>query len=462
MVQLTWEPQIAPGGQAIWRGLVDALAADIAGHVLTPGVRLPPQRMLAFRLGISVGTVARAYEEAERAGLVESHVGRGTFVSERNVHAPSRPQGPIDMARNVPPGSPARACIDDTLGRLRRRPDLAALADYAPTAGLQAVREAGARWLNDITGVERARADRLIQVNGGQSGLWLACSSFAHPGDTILCDAATYPGNTTMAAHGGWQLCRIGSDAEGMDAQALDRAAAESGARLLILIPTLHNPTTITLSRKRRDEIVEIARRRDLLIVEDDIYRMFGEDDSLPPLAQLAPERTIHVASLSKALTPGLRLAFVLPPDDRAIEERLLLGQQAGVYCPPAAGGLIFAQWMEDGTAARLFDEVRSEAGYRLTLARGILGAAMADPASARSLHVWLPMPGDRARTVASAAIRAGVEVTPPDAPFGRPEDVSGLRLCLGAPMDIEQVERGLRVVADALASGNGRARAIV
>src|SRR5690606_17491881 len=103
--------------------------------------------------------------------------------------------------------------------------------------------------------------------------------------------------------------------------------------------------------RQRRDEIVEVARKRDLLLIEDDIYRVFGNDESLTPLAELAPERTIHIASLSKALAPGLRLAFVLPPEDSAIEERLLLGQQALSFCPPAGGGLAFVQWMEDGTA---------------------------------------------------------------------------------------------------------------
>src|SRR5690606_24768986 len=124
--------------------------------------------------------------------------------------------------------------------------------------------------------------------------------------------------------------------------------------------------------------------------------------------------------------------------------------------------GLVFAQWMEDGTAGLILDEVRAEAGRRTRLARELLGEAMAEPHSSTSLHVWLPMTARQARTVASAAIRAGVEVTPPEAPFGQTDEIFGLRLCLGAPMDIEQVRQGLRVVGAALDSRNGRARGIV
>lgn len=462
MIQSSWSPRLATGSGPVWRQLVEALGADIRSEALPAGTRLPPQRTLAFQLGIGVGTVTRAYEEAERTGLVESRVGRGTFVAGPRVVARAGAQGPIDMAHNVPPIAPALCHIAETLDRLRQRNDLVALADYTSTVGVEAARVAGARWLNTVTGVVRSRPEQLIQTGGGQCALALALSSFARAGDTILCDRATYPGNGTLAAHGGWLLGRVEADAEGMDPAALDRAAAESGARLLILIPTLHNPTTITLSRRRREEIVEVARRRDLLIVEDDIYRVFGEDDTLPPLAELAPERTIHVASVSKALAPGLRLAFVLPPQDRAVADRLLLAQQASAYCPPSAGALMFAQWMEDGLAEAILDAVRAEAACRLQLAQTILGTAIAAPPSARSLHVWLPMESGQVHAAAAAALRDGVEVTPPDAPFGRSEDIDGLRLCLGGADDLDQLERALRVVASALARGSGHARGIV
>lgn len=291
----------------------------------------------------------------------------------------------------------------------------------------------------------------------------LACAAFARAGDTVLCDVATYPGNRTIAELGGWRLHGVAADARGMDPEQLDRAAAETGARLVMLIPTLHNPTTVTLDAGRRAEIVEVARKRDLTIIEDDVYRAFGREDDPAPLAELAPERTIHVASLSKALAPGLRLGFILPPEDDAVFDRLLLAAQASAYCPPAAGGLIFVQWMEEGLAVRIRDEVRAETFRRNTLAREILGGAMTEPHSQHSLHIWLPMEADRARRVAARALEANVEVTPPDAPFVDPSAISGLRLCLGAASDRDDVEYALRSVKAALDDGHRvRTRGIV
>jgi DNA-binding transcriptional MocR family regulator len=323
--------------------------------------------------------------------------------------------------------------------------------DYTFTAGLPAVREAGAAWLRDVGGVARARAERVIQTGGGQNALALAGASFVRQGDAVLCDLATYPGNRTIAEHGGWHLHGVPADQRGMDPAALDRAAAESGARLLILIPTLHNPTAITLDHARRQEIIAIARARDLLIIEDDIYRVFGTGQEPAPLADLAPERVIHVTSVSKALAPGLRLGFLLGPEDEALFDRLLLAAQATGFCPPAAGGLVLAEWLDQGLATQIVTQVQAEMEARNTLARGILGEAIGPAGSHRSLHLWLPMEADRARQVYERALIGQVELTPPEAPFVGGAAPSGLRICLGQPLDRSELERALEVVKAAL-----------
>jgi DNA-binding transcriptional MocR family regulator len=446
MVQSGWRPELGDTPGAAWERLVTRLEADIAAGTLAPGERLPPQRDLAYRLALSVGTVSRAYAEAERRGLVASHVGRGTFVAEGlGVAATHRPDGGrINLGMNVPPIAPVLSVASQTIQALGQREDLGAAFDYTFTAGLPAVREAGAIWLREQGGVARASADRLIQTTGGQNALAIACASFARPGDTVLCDVATYPGNRTIAEHGGWHLRGVPADAEGMQPAALDRLAAESGARLLMLIPTLHNPTTITMSAARREEIVAVARLRDLLIIEDDIYRVFGTDEEPQPLADLAPERVIHVTSISKALSPGLRLGFLLAPDNDALYERLLLAAQATGYCPPAASGLILAEWLKTGLATRILHEVQSEMVRRNSLAREILGDVVAPAGSRRSLHIWLPMDAERARQVYERALLANVELTPPDAPFVDGHAVTGLRVCLGQPLELSSLETAL------------------
>lgn len=455
MVQSNWSPSIPDGDGPLWHRLADALATDVQQGALRTGTRLPPHRELAHSLGVAVGTVSRAYSEAEHRGLVESHVGRGTFVIARSTvaltHRPADAR--INLGMNVPPVGPALAAANETLEALRKRGDIGSLFDYTFTAGLPTTREAAAAWLRERGGVTRAKADRVIQTNGGQHALMLACSSLVRAGETVLCDLATYPGNLTIAEHGGWRLQGVPADERGMDPTLLDRIAAGTGARLLLLIPTLHNPTTVTLDGARRAEIVEIARKRDLIIVEDDIYRVFGHDDEPPPLADLAPERVVHVTSISKALAPGLRVGFVLAPENEALFERLLLAAQATAFCPPAAGAMIFTEWMESGLAARILEEVRAEMVQRNLLARQILGQAVAEPASERSLHLWLPMEPEKASQVYAAALRSEVELTPPEAPFVDRSAVSGLRVCLGTPLELDELERGLRAVKDALDS---------
>ena len=454
MIQSSWLPVLPAGDTAIWQRLVLALQTDIASGALQPGRRLPPHRELAFSLGVGVGTVSKAYLEAERAGLLVSHVGRGSFVADRKVAKPrSGPEaGPVDMARNLPPIGPSLAYLETTLAELHRRPDVSALIDYSPSAGLASVREAGAIWLQQQCRLPQARAERLIQTNGGQHALMLACASVARAGDTILCDAATYPGNRTIAELERWRLRGVAADERGMDPAALDRAAAETGARLLIVIPTLHNPTAVTLDAARRREILEIARNRDLIVIEDEVYRVFGRPEDPPPMAEMMPERVIQVTSVSKALAPGLRVGFLVPPDDEQIFERLLLGSLASIYCPQAMGGLIFAQWMENGVAPRILGEIKAEVARRNDLARLVLGDSMAAPHSDHSLHVWLPMSAEQASMTAARALQANVEVTPPEAPFVEGCEVSGLRLCLGAAPDLATLEPALHAVKAALA----------
>jgi DNA-binding transcriptional MocR family regulator len=402
---------------------------------------------------VAVGTISRTYVEAEKRGLVTSHVGRGTFVAERQefILAHRQSDGRINLGMNVPPIGPALCAADRTLEGLRAREDRSAIFDYTFTAGLPALRGAAATWLQRHGGVARADPDHIIQTNGGQHALMLACSAFARHGDTVLCDTATYAGNRTIADHGGWDLRGVPTSGCGMDPQELERAIKQTGARLLVLIPTLQNPTALTMDADRRAEILSIARAHDLLIVEDDIYRVFGNTQEPAPFADLAPERTIHVTSISKALSPGLRLGFILAPENDAIFERLLLAAQATGFCPPAASGLIFAEWTENGLADRILGEVREEMDRRVALAREILGPIMAEPGAKRSLHVWLPMDAERASAVFDRALKGGVDLTPPAAPYVDGAAAAGLRVCLGTPLNIETLERGLRIVKAAL-----------
>jgi len=203
---------------------------------------------------------------------------------------------------------------------------------------------------------------------------------------------------------------------------------------------------------RRRAEIVAIARARDLLILEDDIYAPFADAGRPPALAALAPERTFYISSLSKAVAPGLRAGFLAAPRQADLE-RLVPIVRARCYAPATMGALIATAWMEEGIADEIAAEVRQEVCVRVALAKSILGAAL-DPAAGSAPHLWLPMPELQAERLAARAARAGVEVTPPSAPVVDPQLMQGVRLCVGAVREREVLKAALETVATALNHG--------
>lgn len=450
---LTWRPTLEDSPRPLVDRLMAALERDIRAGVLPPGLRLPPQRELAFFLGVSLGTVTKAYAEAERRGLTQATVGRGTYVAAPAPDAAFRfsPRGQpsgVNLAQNVRPKLSGHGALNQALGKLRKK-DLSSMLVYSPSAGEDDHRRAMADWLSRTTPLKPDWRD-LALTAGGQQAVALALGSLASTGDAILTEAGTYYGLRTLAEHAGYRLKGLALDDEGLIPDAVDRAAAATGARVLYLTPTLHNPTGRTMSLKRREDIVRVARARDLWIVEDDVYALYAGAQVVTPLAALAPERTLYVSSLSKSLSAGLRVGILLTPGGEHLE-RVLRALRATTYSAPAFGPAIGAQWIEDGSADALAAEVMTEMARRVRLALRLFGRAAEPPSFASSLHVWLPMPELQAERAAAQALRVGVEVTPPSAPIVDWHGLSGLRVCLGGVEDFGELERALKVVAEAV-----------
>jgi DNA-binding transcriptional MocR family regulator len=432
--------------------LSQALARDIAAGVLPTGARLPTHRDLAYALKIGVGTVTRAYGEAEARGLIAGQVGRGSFVASRPVAAPA---GPIDLAHNLPPGEPverAERRLKEALARVSRRADLSDNLGYAPPAGLESHRRAGAAWLlrtgGFAGGFETLDWRRLLVCPGAQAASTLTLARLCRPGDTVLAEAGSYFVMRTLADYAGYRMRGVAMDGEGLEPQALERTVRETGARVLYTIPTLQNPTGRSMGLARRAEIARIARAHDLWILEDDVYAACVREPQ-PPLAAFAPERTFYIGGLSKILAPGLRTSYLVAPD-LGEAEALARGVRASTYSPPTFGSLIASQWIEDGTADALAEEVRTEIAMRRRLAAELLGDAL-EMGAGFAPHVWAPMSELAAERLAGRCLRQGVELTPPSAPIIEPSLISGVRLCLGAPRDRATLERALTVVASAL-----------
>jgi DNA-binding transcriptional MocR family regulator len=438
-----WTPDLGGAGAApAYLRIADALASDVEKARLAPGARLPTQRELAERLGVSLGTVTRAYAEAEARGLVEAVVGRGSFVATREPD-----ERTVDLSRNVSPLGPARAALGRAMAALARRGDLAARLDYAPDGGFEADRRAGVAWLRRAANLSNADARRLVVTAGAQQAIAVALGFLCQAGEALIVEPATFHGIKLIAAQQGLRLVAGAMDAEGLTPESLDRAAHESGARVAYVQP-FQNPTARLMGLGRRRAVLEVARRRGLIFIEDDLYGPHVADLGLPPLAELAPERVAYVGGISKCLAPGVRMGFLIPP---AYRRGALEALRAIAFGPPTFGVLLGVHWIETGEAFGVWEAVRAELARRTEVATRLMAGRMEPLSSPMSPHVWLPLGELEAERLAGLALRRGVRVTPPAAPFVEGETVSGVRLCLGAARDLASLEHGLAVVRSAL-----------
>lgn len=450
---MDWVPTISDRQGPLFQRIVNALAEAIAEGRLRAGQSLPTHRALARALGVDLTTVTRAYAEAQRQGLTEATVGRGTFVKAQPASGARPAEMPrIDLSMNLPP-QPADADLDGRLARtiaeVRTESGFAPYLTYQQPGGSHAERQIAADWLGRL--VPGLGADRLIVSPGTQPALMALLLARATPGEEILTEKLVYPGFKAAAAALGMALIGVEMDEEGMIPAALDRAARGRSAKIVYLTPTLHNPTTATMSIERRERIAAVVRKRGLTLIEDDPYIFLVE--GLPPIAALVPERTYFAASLSKAIAPGLRTSLVVVPD-AAAATRVATLLRAVVQMPSPLMSAIATRWMRDGTADHVINAIRTEAAARQALARTALVGhdAAAHPAG---LHVWLRLPHrwPAANFVAHLGGR-GLAVVAADAFAAETAAPNAIRLALGAARSQAQLGRALAILGEALGSG--------
>jgi DNA-binding transcriptional MocR family regulator len=246
----------------------------------------------------------------------------------------------------------------------------------------------------------------------------------------MLIEPLTYPTMQPMCRQLGLVLKPLRMDAQGVIPESIDQAARHGDVRLVYLVPTLNNPTTITLSQERREAIAEIARRHDLTIIEDDVFRLLAPNPP-PTIASLAPERTCYITSLSKTVAPGLRIAFMLAPEGRSediVRTQMVIGGR-----PTALAGEVARRWIESGVADKVLAGITSELAARHRIVFETFGNVQ--PACAPgAMFVWLGLPASwRPVDFASAAQAIGIKVTPGSA-FAVDPGVphQAVRVCLG------------------------------
>lgn len=424
-----WIPKSLPDDLPKTRGLVEMLARDIAAGELQAGDRLPPVRDLAYRLGINMGTVYRAYELAERRGLLSKETGRGSFVRapETTVAPEETTNGLLDLSRNEPPVLGLERLLARTLRQLGQDADLSGMLEYGSSQGYARHLDYLAKFLRNERACP-AQASQMIITGGAQQALTIGLGALTSPGDKVIVESLSYPGVKNLARFFGLTLIPVDLDREGLIPEQLERACGGSGIRAIYCMPHVQNPTTATMTQERRQAVAEIARRHGLIIFEDDVNPRLEQD--LPPLSATAPEHTVYISSLSKTVAPGLRIGLLHGPR-RHFQALLAASQTTSWMAPPLMAELACA-WIRNGTVKDLIAQRRRITEALLALAHSALDGLPLWSHPANS-HVWVPLPGSWSPAdFAAEALERGIRISPSSL-FALDEGNSqrGFRICL-------------------------------
>jgi DNA-binding transcriptional MocR family regulator len=448
-----WRPRRDVDGP-LYRALADQIVAAVGDGRIPAGARLPPVRDLAWDLKVSPGAVARAYRIATEKGALEATVGRGTFArgpeprgAALDVLLEPKPAEKIDLRGNRAVDVGQDAEINAALRRLVDRGALP-LFDYrAPDDDLEAGGRIGA-WLS--AGDDPSR---IVVVAGAQEGIMTALCALRRHGEGVLfCEPVVHPGLRDAAELCQMRLEPIAADEEGVIPEAFDAACARRRPDALLLTATLHNPTLTIMSAARRAEIAEVARKRDVQIVEDDVYGGLLSDRP-GTFAELAPERAWYVNSLSKSVAAGLRVGVVATPPGQAL--RLLRAHQAIAHKTPLLTTALTDEIIVSGDADRIRARVAAEISARAAITAKALGPFGVRTHPACSFAMLPLAPEWTSAEFAVAAAEADVLVAPRAAYLvGRAPEGDFVRIALGANVGRQRLAEALARLARLIEEG--------
>jgi DNA-binding transcriptional MocR family regulator len=455
----SWAPDLTQFPGPKYLGLSRALRDSIRCGDLPANSQLPTVRDLAWRLQLTPGTVARAYQLATQEGLLAATVGRGTFVAAQSPRlGPTQPlyaeritggtTGLVDLrAPQVPDMGQTQAFrqalleMADSTGH--------GWLDYTSQSGEAPLRAEVVGWMGDrILGP--IGPEDVALTHGGQNAIHLifdCCLRGERP--VVLIEDLAYPGFRYAARAARAEVVAVEIDEHGIVPAALEAACRRHGAQVLCLTTEAQNPTTGRMPISRRQEITEIARAYDLQILEDDCYSVAASD--IPSLRALAPERVWLVGSVSKTLSAALRFGYVICPAGMGEAGRLTAQHGFFALARPVAD--LMLRLFQSGEAARIRERVQAEFAVRLQILVNHIGAF--DLGWQPGVpFVWLRLPlGWRASTFLRTAEARGVLVRSADEYaliHGRAPNAVRIAIAAGVPR--EAFETAMRTLGDLLA----------
>ncbi len=460
-----WQPDISDLDGPKYKALAQAVRAAIESEELTAGQKVPPVRDLAWDLKITPGTVARAYSLLTDEGTLEAAVGRGTFVAEKSRalgmrSADAKPSGvpkkPItletrpDVVRLTSPMLPdvgQVALIQSLMAQVAANPQ-SGVMNYPNRTTFKPARQAVLNWLQG-TPLGAIDQEDIVLSHGGQNGVSLALQSILKGRDpVILVEELSYPGFRRAAALLRAQVIAVPMDDQGMIPEAIAAISKSHDVQAICTSPEVHNPTGLFTPIERREEIVEVARNHDIQIIEDDCYRM--GPSRAPSYRMLAPERGWYVSSISKTLTPALRIGFVVAPKPSV--STLRRSAEHGFF------GL--ATPLADLTEHLLNDPRSEECAAQVNAVFAKYVQTCVNQLGRYDLtwhedvpFLWLRLPeGWRASAFCQAAEVAKVQIRPAEEFAGREaRALHAVRIAINAQIDLDHFEAALMRLRDLL-----------
>lgn len=443
-----WPPDFETSSGSKYIVLIQSLRAAIRSGQLVQGERLPPVRELAWQLGITPGTVARAYKMATDEGLVETGVGRGTFVAGGAPPVPvldvplihvEQPEYLDFRAVRVADVGQEQA-IRGIMGRLAQNNDHSYLDYPTPKTDLQA-RKAVVDWVG-ADRVGRVGPEDVVLGLGAQNCVMLILQTcLSGPSPVILTEHLAYPGVRHAARLLRAQLVGVKMDQHGMRPDKLEDALRRHGGQVLMTSAEVHSPTGVRTTLERRQEIADLARQYQLQIVEDDCHCVVRPDS--PAYRAICPERGWFVSSLTKSVSAALRFGFVVCPHDLADITRQVA--QSSFYGLPQPILDIAEKLLSSGEAERIRTDVAAELERKVKIAVNILGRW--DIRWRPDMpFIWLHLPqGWRGSTFARACEAKGIRVKAADE-FAMPDGFAphAVRISLNSSVPPEAFEAAL------------------
>ncbi|SFK29590.1 PLP-dependent aminotransferase family protein [Bradyrhizobium sp. Gha] len=361
------------------------------------------------------------------------------------------PDGVIQLTLNHPPPVPEifNTMVFKALNRVLAESLPAELMATHRWMGTDHERQQGALFVGRRLGVVPDR-NRIIVTHSTQAALQVLLPGIVGNRRPLAIERLSYSPVRSFAARYGISVVDVSIDGDGLNPEAFREICHRKRPIALYLVSTYQNPTTVTMSLGRRQQIAEIARRYQVRLIEDDIYSLLTESP-LPPISSLAPELSWYLLGTAKSLSAGLRLAFVVAPDVAEATRVFWPGLPATYWMASPISAALMAELVSNGGDLAILAAVKDElaARHRLVVS-GLKGKPLAsDPGC---LHVWIPLKGASSNEIAAALLEAGVQVAVSASYAGDGwAPPQAIRISIGNPEKRSVLEKAMSIVCRAL-----------